>query len=273
MSGPEQRVHQLLRERAIEWPAPIHHLDSVSSTNDWLKERARSAPEWTVVMADVQTTGRGRHGRRWVSQRGDLALSVLVRPTLPADSLTVLPLAAGLAVAEAAGELGAETWLKWPNDVVTTRARGGDGAYHKLGGILVEGVSDAQGLQAAVVGVGLNLNEPPADELRATATSLRAHTGREQDREAAAAAVLARLRVCYDAVARGDAGAIVAAWIARALPWWGRVVEVRSGDVVLQGTARGVDGRGALLLELADGTTAAVVSGEARRVRLSGRKA
>ena len=84
---------------AVEWPA------SIVSTNDRLKALARGgAPEWTVVLADEQTGGRGREGRTWVSPPGGLYLSVLLRPRFAEVGL--LPLAAGLAVAEAAGELG-----------------------------------------------------------------------------------------------------------------------------------------------------------------------
>jgi BirA family biotin operon repressor/biotin-[acetyl-CoA-carboxylase] ligase len=263
---PADHIRRLLAERGSVWPAPIEHLATVGSTNEWLKDRARAAAaERTAVVADVQTAGRGRHGRAWLSEAGDLTLSVLVRPSGSPEALLLLPLAAGLAVAEAAAELGARPSLKWPNDVVVERGRGPDAEYAKLAGILVEGVSEGERL-AAVIGVGLNLVErrpaPPGS------TSLRAESGRDVDRDAAAAAVLARVSVWYDAVARGEAGAVVEAFTARALPWWGRTVEVRSGDTVLRGTARGIDSRGALLLERADGTTAAVVSGEARQVRL-----
>src|SRR5262245_17372159 len=259
---PADRIRRHLGGRGAAWPAPIEHLATVGSTNEWLKERARAgAAEWTAVVADVQTAGRGRHGRAWLSQAGDLALSVLVRPPGKSEALLLLPLAAGVAVAEAAAELGAQAALKWPNDVVI--ARGRDGEYEKMAGILVEGVSEGERL-AAVIGVGLNLVADQPDG----ATSLRAHAGRDVDRDVAAAAVLARVSVWYDAVARGEAGAVVEAFTARALPWWGRTVEVRSGETVLRGTARGIDSRGALLLELPDGATLAVVSGGARQVRL-----
>jgi BirA family biotin operon repressor/biotin-[acetyl-CoA-carboxylase] ligase len=249
---------------------PLHHLVRAGSTNEWLKERARAgAPEWTAVVADEQTAGRGRHGRRWVMRPGDLALSVLVRPAAAPDALLLLPLAAGVAVAEAVAALGLDASLKWPNDVVVERGRGQGAGYRKLAGILVEGVSEGDRL-AVVIGIGLNLVAGPPDdvEMETAATSLQAETGREVARDEAADAVLARLRVWYDAVARGDARAVVEAFTARALPWWGREVEVRSGDTALRGIARGIDHRGALLLERDDGTTAAVVSGEARQVRL-----
>ncbi len=245
MKGAGERIGGLLRDRGIDWPATLEHFETLPSTNEWLKERAREgAPEWTVAVADLQTAGRGRHGRAWLAQEGDLVLSVLVRPRASPDALLLLPLAAGVAVAEAAAELGAAVSLKWPNDVVVERGHGDGADYGKLAGILVEGVSEAERM-AAVIGVGLNIVDRDDPDVRAQATSLRAACGRAVDRDVAGAAVLARMRVWYDVVARGDAGAVVEAF-----------------------TARGIDSRGALLLELDDGTTAAVVSGEARQVRL-----
>jgi BirA family biotin operon repressor/biotin-[acetyl-CoA-carboxylase] ligase len=255
-----------LDARGLRWPAPIEHLEVVASTNDRLKEQARAgAPAWSVVLADRQTAGRGRAGHQWVSPPGNLFLSVLLRPTLPAAHVTVLPLAAGLATAEAAGDLGVEARLKWPNDVVVEG--------RKLAGVLVEGVSGAAGLEAAVVGIGMNVGlEPSAlpDGLRGRVTSLAAQTGRPARVVDAAAAVLARLRVWYDRLAREGPSPVVAAWRERSLAWWGRPVEARSGGSVLRGVARGLDERGALLLDLEDGSRVAVVSGEVSELRLAG---
>jgi len=262
------RIHDELHRKGQVWPAPIHHLEEAASTNDWLKERAREGlADWTVVVADEQTSGRGRHGRTWHSQPGDLMMSVLVRPPAGSPWLTLLPLASGLAVAEAAASFGARTALKWPNDVVVEEPRSDGAGYRKLAGILVEGVNEGM-QQAAVVGVGVNVLPVASAELGAAATALRTVTRKAVSRDALAAMVLARLAVWYDALARGEADAVVAAWTARALPWWGRTVEVRSGEVLLRGTARGVDSRGALLLEMAGGEVTPVLSGVAQRVRV-----
>jgi BirA family transcriptional regulator, biotin operon repressor / biotin---[acetyl-CoA-carboxylase] ligase len=261
------RIHDELHRRGQVWPAPIHHLEEAASTNDWLKERARDGlPDWTTVVADEQTSGRGRHGRTWYSQPGDLMMSVLVRPPAGSSWLTLLPLASGLAVVEAAAAFGAEASLKWPNDVVIEEPRGDGAAYRKLAGILVEGVNEGI-LQAVVVGVGVNVVPVAGTEPGAAATALRTVTRKAVSRDALAATVLARLAVWYDALARGEADAVVAAWTARALPWWGRTVEVRSGEIVLCGIARGVDSRGALLLETGPGEMTPVLSGLARQVR------
>ena len=253
-----------MRERGRQWPAPIRWLETVGSTNDFLKERSREgAAGWAVVVASRQTAARGRQGRAWLSPSGNLFLSLLLRPTLPAESAGLVPLAAGVAAAEAAAEWGVAVQLKWPNDLVV-RSR-------KLGGVLVEASAGAEGLETVVVGVGMNLALDPADAppaLRGALTSVRAETGGEPGVPAAAAAVLDRLAVWYDALARDGPPLVLAAWRARSVPWWGRAVEAHSGDAVLRGVARDLDPRGALILDLADGSRRAVFSGEVREVRL-----
>ena len=232
------------------------------STNDVLRERARhGAPEWAVVIADAQTAGRGRHGHAWMSAAGNLHLSVLLRPRGDAAGWGLLPLLAGLAVADAIASLGIEPSLKWPNDV---EAGGG-----KVAGVLVESVSSGALLECAIVGIGVNVGSVPPGldaEARAHAACLR-DLGVASGVEEVAAAVLSRIRVWYHRHAAGEGGAVVAAWRSRALPWWGRHVEARSGDEVLRGRAIDVDDTGALVLLLDDGTRSLVHSGEVREVR------
>jgi BirA family biotin operon repressor/biotin-[acetyl-CoA-carboxylase] ligase len=260
----EHEVRRLLLARGRPWPAPIRWLETVGSTNDLMKERAREgAPEWSAVVAERQTAGRGRQGHAWLSPGGNLFLSVLLRPGLAPGSAGVLPLAAGVAAAEAAAEWSVDARLKWPNDLVV-----GD---RKLGGVLVEASAGSEGLDTVVVGVGINLAldasaAPPP--LRGAVTSVRQETRRDPGVAAAAAAVLDRLSVWYDALARDGPAPVLTAWRARSVPWWGRAVEARCGDAVLRGLARGLDGRGALILDLADGSQRVVLSGEVRELRL-----
>jgi BirA family biotin operon repressor/biotin-[acetyl-CoA-carboxylase] ligase len=233
----------------------------VGSTSDLLKDRARAgAPEWSVVLADAQTAGRGRQGRAWRSTPGNLHLSVLLRPRGLPGTWTRLPLLAGLAVAEALAGPGVDPRVKWPNDVWI----GG----RKVAGVLVESASSGSGIESAVIGVGVNVASVPDgldDEARAAAACL-AEFDRARDAVAVAAAVLGRIRVWYHRLAAGG-GDVIAAWRARALPWWGRRVEARSGNGVVGGVAEGVDEDGALILRLDDGTRAVLHSGEVREVR------
>ncbi len=150
-----------LLARASEKFSSYHYFPQIGSTNDAAKELARgSAGEIAVVVADCQTQGRGRSGRRWISEPGrGLWVSLLIRPNLSHWQAGVLSLGAAVAVAKAlrlhCGQ--GQVALKWPNDVV---------AYQrKLAGILVEGGGATQ-VNWAVVGIGINTGRFP--ELKET---------------------------------------------------------------------------------------------------------
>jgi len=213
------------------------------------------------VLADVQTAGRGRHGHAWGSAAGNLHLSVLVRPRGEAATWGRLPLLAGLAVAEAIAALGVEPALKWPNDVWV--------AGRKVAGVLVESVSAGGVLESAVIGVGVNVAAVPEGldaGARAGAACLADFVSAPEVAPVAGA-VLARMSVWYHRLAAGGSGEMMAAWRARALPWWGRHVEARSGDEVRRGRAIDVHESGALILLLDDGTTSLLHAGEVRELR------
>ncbi len=239
---------------AVEWP------ESLVSTNDRLKALARGgAPEWTAVLADRQTGGRGRESRTWVSPPGGLYLSVLLRPRF--ERVGLLPLAAGVAVAEAAGELGVATALKWPNDVLASG--------RKLAGVLAEAASGPSGVEWVVLGIGVNVSPEFGGlpvEIQATVTSLLAEGAGDVDPAAVAAPVLAHLAVCYDAL-RSRPGDVLASWRARAVPWWGSEVEARTGGIQVRGRLVDLDEEGALVIELEGGEKRRLLSGEVARLR------
>jgi BirA family biotin operon repressor/biotin-[acetyl-CoA-carboxylase] ligase len=255
------RLERLLRDAGTPWPAPIEHLGVAASTNDELSLRARAgAVEWSVVLAERQTRGRGRQGRAWSSPAGNVHLSLLLRPSLVPEAWGVLPLAAGVAVREAVASLGVAADLKWPNDVL---ARG-----RKLAGILVEATSGGDGLDSAVVGIGVNVAAAPA-ELGDEATALSAEGAAPCDVVETAAAVLARLSVCYHALARDGPPAILARWREGAARWLGSPVEVHGDGSRIRGVALDVDERGALLVAEASGRVLSILAGEVRSVRRS----
>ena len=220
----------------------IDLLAECGSTNAELLVRAgHGAPSGTVIVAERQTTGRGRMGREWIAAPGDsLAFSQLWR--FPAGTnLSGLSLAVGVAVARALQKVGAgDTALKWPNDILR------DGG--KLGGILIE----LQSATAAVIGIGLNLRLPDAmpDEVRATAAALDLPV----DPNALLATVFAELLAVLDAFAVTGFAALRDEWLARHA-WTGRPVRVGSPHAApLDGICAGVAEDGALLLETSGGT-------------------
>jgi BirA family biotin operon repressor/biotin-[acetyl-CoA-carboxylase] ligase len=147
----------------------------VRSTNDILKEMAtRGAPAGTLVVADFQSRGKGRHGRHWEAPTGtSLLFTLLFRPNWPAEQANWLTMLAGLACLEAiANQTGLKLSLKWPNDIVCSS----QDQWLKVGGLLLEGeVLDGK-LDHAVLGIGLNVNmdrnQLPQTEMPASSLSL-----------------------------------------------------------------------------------------------------
>ena len=246
----------------------VVYLPSAGSTNAAARDLAETgAPHATLVVTDEQTAGRGRMGRSWyMPPRSALAMSILVRPELNAAHANRLTMLASLAAAEGIEQAtGLSVKLKWPNDVVAMNndqwtmtddqlamINGQWSDVRKMGGILCESAIVGDGIDYAVVGIGLNVNVDFADrpELAATATSVMLQLGREVDRLSVLAAVVGRFAERFDSLYSGDA--LREAWAAR-LVTLGRRVEARSGEAVRTGLAEGVDDDGALWLRTGDG--------------------
>ncbi|HYM79951.1 MAG TPA: biotin--[acetyl-CoA-carboxylase] ligase [Candidatus Limnocylindria bacterium] len=241
----------------------------VESTNDVAWDALmQDAPDGTTVVADVQTRGRGRQGRGWHTAPGrGLALSIALVQGCERLQIGVLPLVAGLALARGLDGLGVATRLKWPNDLLA----GATG--RKLSGILCESRRLANGDDAAVIGVGVNVSQSDEDfptELRVTATSL-AIEGRAADRETVAAAFLNALEPLWHVVQEGGREPVIAAWKERAA-FWGEAVTVRTPSGPVTGVARDLDPSGALVLELAGGRRVTVWAGDLEAGPVEGRR-
>ena len=168
----------------VEWD--IRWFDQVDSTNTYVREQARfGAPEGLVAVADHQTAGRGRLGRRWESPpRANLLASVLLRPNIDPADLHLCTTVVALAAMDACRVVaGVGTLLKWPNDLLV------DGA--KVAGILAEAEFAGADLAAVVVGIGINVGWPGPPE--AGGTSLEAATGSPVDRRVLLHALLTEL--------------------------------------------------------------------------------
>jgi BirA family transcriptional regulator, biotin operon repressor / biotin---[acetyl-CoA-carboxylase] ligase len=229
----------------------------VESTNDLAWDAlAEGTPDGTVVVADVQTRGRGRAGRVW-HQAGThgLALSLAIHPGCDARQSGTLPLIAGLALAEALEDLGASVRLKWPNDLLI--------GERKVSGILCEGRYRASGGEAVVIGVGVNVTQRAEDfsrEIEGTATSL-ALAGVHTTREVVTAEFLNALEPLWRENAEGGREPLLERWSRRA-DFWGQPVTVRTPSGAVTGVARALDPEGALVLTLASGVETTVLAGD-----------
>lgn len=230
--------------------APVRRLAETDSTNRVALEWAADGAEHgAAVVADFQTSGRGRHGRAWASAAGaNLLISVVLRPPNLSFNMSLVPFAAALAAAEALELVRPEmsVALKWPNDLVTSGS-GIAGAPGKLGGILVESVSRGPE-RVAVAGIGLNLNQTSfAPLLAETATSVLLETGRRVEREDVLEAVLD----CLQAWTEREAAELMAG-VRQRLTGVGDEVSFRlrdDGDT-LSGRFMGVSDDGGAVLDI-----------------------
>lgn len=228
----------------------LHFSRVTGSTNSDAVAAARlGAPHGSVYFSDEQQSGRGRGDHNWISAAGEgLYVSVLLRPQFPASRLAFLPLAAGLAAADAIGAVsGLAVDLRWPNDLLI--------GPRKTGGILVEARPSSKGLlHAMVVGIGINVHQrtfPP--DLATAATSLDLETNRHIARQDLLIALLKLLEQEARVLAQPDAAKEVAARVEKASTWIrGRKVEVH-GPQACSGVTAGLDENGFLRVVTATG--------------------
>jgi BirA family biotin operon repressor/biotin-[acetyl-CoA-carboxylase] ligase len=234
----------------------------IDSTSERLRAAAAPGPErLRVVLAEYQTGGRGRRGRRWLSPYGSgLCLSVSWCFSAVPPALSALSLAAGVAVQRALVVyrpvgLG----LKWPNDIIA----GG----RKLGGLLVDVEGESQGPIKAVIGVGINidvsdqLENELATDLGLQPAGLREFVpSADVSRNVVAANIINQLYAALDEFARTGFASFVDEW-KRFDSLRGESVSVQIGARTYEGIASGIADDGALLLR-ANGKTMNVVSGE-----------
>jgi BirA family biotin operon repressor/biotin-[acetyl-CoA-carboxylase] ligase len=226
----------------------IRRFPSLDSTNRYLLDEARQgAPDGVVAVADHQTAGRGRLGRRWEAPpRACLLASVLLRPPLEREELPLCTAAVALSAADACGAVAAvEPGLKWPNDLVV--------GPRKLAGVLAEadGGGPSSGSAAVVVGVGLNVEwtGPPG----AGGTSLAACGAPGVDREELLAALLDALEPRYRALGT-DAGRRDLALQQRdRCVTLGQQVRVELATETFEGRAVDLEGPGWLVVDTANG--------------------
>ena len=238
------------------WHIPgraVEHFDSIPST---MQEAAR-LPAGTVVVAEEQTAGQGRHGHMWHSEPGaGIYCSIVLCPALTAEDMPALTLALGLATAEAiarATDLACD--LRWPNDVM-------------LGGKKAAGILVQLAEPAVIAGIGINVNHaafPP--ELAPEATSLRIAGGRGYERGEVLAALLASVESFVRMLEQAGRAAVLEQFTRRSSWVTGKRVRVEHEGAAITGVTSGLDDAGFLRVRADDGRTIRILSGGVRAAR------
>jgi BirA family biotin operon repressor/biotin-[acetyl-CoA-carboxylase] ligase len=266
MPPPAAVIHQLVQGPSLI--AGVQWHEEVASTNALAARAAEQGlAEIHVVLADLQTEGRGRNGRTWSAPPGTSLLhSYLLRPRVSAAAYPLVSLLAALALAESVEGLlpPGLAALKWPNDLLLGPER------RKAAGVLVEGVGGG----AVVVGIGVNVDwrgveRPPELAAATSLAEVAAAAGvGPPDRWTLFAALAERLSARYQAW-QDDPGAFLDDYRARCVTL-GTEVRVDTATDTLTGRATALASDGALLVTTPDGTTTRLVAGDVHHVRPAG---
>jgi BirA family biotin operon repressor/biotin-[acetyl-CoA-carboxylase] ligase len=237
----------------------LRYYREVKSTNKKAREMAATCGNGTVVLAEVQTGGRGRLSRSWRSPPGGIWMSLILKPKMPLAQAYSINMAVGVAIARTLIRLyGIRPGIKWPNDILINE--------RKLCGILIEVSAEIDRLEYAVVGIGINANvnvdDFPDDW---NATSLSREIGGQVSRTQLIQALLLEIEKAYNQIGSTE---ICSEWRDRSVTL-GRLVRVTSLEVDLEGYAVSLSEDGALEIELLGepGTVRRIVAGDCVHLR------
>ena len=296
MSSNDIRNDIMSRLRTRYMARSLYYYDETDSTNLRIRELAgtsEGAPEGTLAVADMQTAGRGRRGRAWISPPGmNIYMSLLLKPAIPASDASMITLIAAMAVATAIESVPdpitkmlqndgfrnnsvtvPDPFIKWPNDIVLNN--------RKVCGILTEMDLDGEAIRDVIVGIGINVNQDSRDqfpeEIRETASSLRLEIARtatemvpatdggsapEIDRSALIARIMDLFEKEYDEFLKcGDLSFMKDRYNGM-LAGLGDRVRVLDPQGEYTGISHGIDERGQLVVEMSDGSVRTVYAGE-----------
>lgn len=229
----------------------------MDSTNIQVKKLGdKGVEEGILVVTDLQTAGKGRRGRSWMSPEGNCYFSFLLRPDIETSKTSIITLIAALSVAKAVRRTtNLETWIKWPNDVVV----GGK----KLCGILTEGSILSGNMNYMIVGIGINTNQKEfAEDIQNMATSIYLETGKELERSRLIAELLNAFEEYYEIFLKTQDMSLLENEYNSMLINKGKEVKVIEKDSERILTAMGIDKDGGLIVKDKSGEISSIIAGE-----------
>jgi len=199
----------------------------------------KGAKEGTVIIAEEQTEGKGRKGRKWFSPPGGLWVSIILYPSLPPEKGGLLMMASSVAIANSLADIKINAGIKWPNDILIGKK--------KVCGILIEMEASLDKIKFAIVGIGINVYNKLHPSLKENATTLQKSVNKKISRISLIKSILEKFDENYQKLLRGDYENIKKKWILFS-SIIGKEVEVREGNFIIKGKAIGIDENGFLLV-------------------------
>jgi BirA family biotin operon repressor/biotin-[acetyl-CoA-carboxylase] ligase len=243
----------------------IKYYDIVDSTNEIAcKLASEGAEEGTVILAGMQKTGKGRLGREWVSLRGGVWFSIILRPNIKPSEAARVTMIGGIGVTRTLEKFGLNANIKWPNDVLI------DGK--KVCGILTEARTNENKLTYLVLGIGLNADfdlEDLPENIRGNATTLRHEMGNDLQTQELLPCILWEIDKCYELLSSGNLAEIKEAWI-KLSATLGKKVKILTSKETVEGIALDVDDSGALIVRTEAGDTQRILTGDCTHISRPG---
>lgn len=264
MEFTAEDIKKLLSSKIVEIGKEIVVFDEVDSTNNVANELLKKGyPSGTVVIADRQTSGKGRMGRRWISVgEKNLYISFAVKPNIIPKYATLITLTSVVACTTALRRhTEIPILIKWPNDMLI----GGK----KIGGILTEMKIEGEIIKSTVVGVGLNVNmdekEMP-EEIKEIATSLKIYKGEEFSRLILASEIIKEFDKWYQLLCNKKIKTIIDRWMEFS-DTLGKQVKITLSDREIIASAEAIDEEGRLIVKLQDGSYEKISAGDVTFLR------
>jgi BirA family biotin operon repressor/biotin-[acetyl-CoA-carboxylase] ligase len=238
----------------------IFYFSELESTNIIAKEKAlhrtEAIDEGTIIIAEKQSAGKGRLGRKWFSPAGGIWLSIILYPQLPPFSISRITLMTAVAVVKAIKMCTQiEPQIKWPNDILINEK--------KVCGILTEMSAELDIINWVVVGIGINVNidhQKFPEDIQANTISLKEVSGKEVLRVKLAQTFLQEFEKYYDKLRRKEFSSILKEWKLYSHTL-GRKIRVDMGERIITGEAVDINEEGALVLKKEDGERVEIISG------------
>jgi BirA family biotin operon repressor/biotin-[acetyl-CoA-carboxylase] ligase len=239
----------------------IKYFKETESTNIIAREIASSVNEGTIVIAESQTAGRGRLGRKWISPVGGIWLSIILKPRIEPVYAPRITLLAGVSVAKAMQDIGLPAKIKWPNDILINGK--------KVCGILTEIGAEADIIDYLVVGIGIDANVDTGtfpEEFRDNSTSLEKEMGHKINRVEFVQKLLEEFETLYTKFHKDGFPQILEEWrnMSATIGQW---VKITAQAKTIYGEAIGVDNEGALIVETGEGHLEKIVAGNCEHMR------
>ncbi|MDX8388088.1 MAG: biotin--[acetyl-CoA-carboxylase] ligase [Ghiorsea sp.] len=234
----------------------IQHFESIDSTNkEAMRQAVESVDEGLVVIADEQSKGKGRLGRKWHTINHSLAMTILLRPDIQAVDVPKMSLLTAVALHEALSNFAPNIGIKWPNDLLINGK--------KVSGILTEMRCEGSRVKAVILGMGINISKPEQDwpeDITQPAIDLETASGNHIDKNEVLSTILKSIdkwHTCF--LAEGFAPIHQAWWKAHVAS--GKIVRVHDGTTYIEGIAHALADDGALRL-LVNGVEQRIIAGD-----------